>query len=174
MKATVRERTFTWEDPRTLARTIFERGDHLAWLNEIRERVLQPPPIAMALGYDIEEIEPGRIVFSMNASEWMTNPAGIIHGGMAATLLDTVLTLAVTTQLPPDKMCTTLDLNVHFVRPLFPTEEKVCAEGKALHIGTTIGTAEGRLHDARGRLIAHGTASLAIVDMASLARSVTG
>jgi len=101
----------------------------------------------------------------------MCNPAVVVHGGMAATLLDTVLTLAVVSKLPRGKTAQTVQMNVNYVRPLLPTGEKAVAEGVALHLGKTIGTAEGRVHDARGKLIAHGTATLAILDTEKMRES---
>jgi len=110
----------------------------------------------------------------MTAREWMCNPAGVVHGGMTAVLLDTVLTLAVVSKLPGGKSAQTIDMNVHYVRPILPTGEKIVAVGTAVHIGSTIGTAEGRVHNAAGKLIAHGTATLAILDNATMASRATG
>ena len=127
-------------------------------------------PFAQTLEIYPQDVEEGRVVFGMDVREWMSNPAGIIHGGAAATILDSVLTLAVMTKLPSDRICTTIDLMVHYVRPLFPPGGKITAEGIAVHVGTTIGTAEGRVHDERGRLIAHGSATLSIIETAKLRR----
>jgi uncharacterized protein (TIGR00369 family) len=163
-----RERTFTWTDPRALAlRAAGEDG--LTWLGQMLDGTLPPPPIIVALGMRMDEAESGRVVFSMPAEEWMCNPAAVLHGGMAATLLDTVLTLAVVSKLPTGKSCQTINMNVHFVRPIFPTGERIVAAGQAVQVGSTIGTAEGRIHDARGKLVAHGTATLAILDIAAMA-----
>ncbi len=144
--------------------------DHVEWMQAMIAGKIMPPPFAQTLDLRMESAEPGRVTFASAASPWMCNPAGIIHGGLAATLLDSVVTLAVMSKLPAQKLCTTLDLNVHFVRPLFPNGVKLVAEGIAVHIGSTIGTAEGRLKDENGRLIAHGTASLAIIDAENLHR----
>src|SRR5579863_88487 len=152
----VRERTFTWDAPLTTARAIMGR-EPLHWLREMMEGKIPPPPAARLMDFGIEAIEDGRVVFSMPTGEWMTNPAGVIHGGMSSTLLDTVMTLAVNTKLPAARMATTLDLHVRFLRPLFPTGDRVLAEGLAIHVGQSVGTAEGRVHDAKGRLIAHAT-----------------
>ena len=168
MKAIERERTFRWTDQRELARHAME-GDGLAWLQRMKNGELPPPPVASALGMEIDAVEHGRAVFSMRAEEWTCNPTGVVHGGMAATLLDTVLTLAVLSKLPHGKMCQTVQLNVNFVRPIFPTGERIVAEATDVHVGTTIGTAEGRVVNARGKLVAHGTATLAILNIADVA-----
>ncbi len=162
MKQIVRERSFTWDAPAATANATFGR-DHLTWMHEMQAGLVPPPPAARLMGFDCTEVEPGRVVFTMRAQEWMANPTGVLHGGMVSTLLDTVLTLAVQTQLAKDRYCATLDLHVHMVRPILPDGELVTGEGRAVHVGTTIATAEGRAHDARGRLVAHATATLAIL-----------
>jgi uncharacterized protein (TIGR00369 family) len=159
-----RERTLKWDPPGDTARAIVGR-EPLTWMREMMEGRIPPPPAARLMDFGIESVEAGKIVFSMHTHEWMSNPAGVVHGGMAATLLDTVMTLAVNSKLAPEKMCTTIDLQVRFLRPLFPTGEKVVGEGVAVHVGATLGTAEGRVFDANGKLVAHGTAALAIIDV---------
>lgn len=159
----MRERTFRWTDPHELSRLAFGQNG-LEWLRKMKTGELPPPPIIEALSFAPEELEEGRIVFSMHAEEWMCNPASVVHGGMAATLLDTVLTLAVVSKLPRGRTAQTIQMNVNYVRPLLPTGEKVMGEGLAIHVGTTIGTAEGRVFDARGKIIAHGSATMAILE----------
>ncbi|MDE2481980.1 MAG: PaaI family thioesterase [bacterium] len=162
-----RERTYTWNDPREIARAIVGR-EHREWMTMMKEGALPHAPFASTLAFEIEEIGDGRVVFSMPLAEWMCNPTGVVHGGVSATLLDSVLTLSVLTRLPREKLCTTIDLNVHFVRPLFPSGARIRAEGSALHVGTTVATAEARLLDERDRLIAHATTSLAIIDAVAM------
>lgn len=139
-------------------------ADHLTWLEEMRAGRLAPPPVNETIGMTLESVEAGKARFAMHADPRLANPAGVIHGGMTATLLDTALTIAVISTLPAEKIATTTDLHVHYVRPLLPTGEKVVAEGTLVHAGTTLATAEGRLHDERGRLIAHATGSFAIIE----------
>ncbi len=162
MNSTVRERRFTWHDPRDVARAIMGRP-HLEWMGDMIAGNVPPPPFASTLGFVFEESERGRVRFSVEVHEWAANPAGVVHGGFTAALLDTVMTLAVTTKIPADRVATTLDLHLHYVRPLFPNGQKITAEATAIHTGATIGTAEGRILDADGRLIAHGTTTLAII-----------
>lgn len=159
----MRERTFTWSDPHELSGLAFDRAG-IEWLRDLKAGAFPRPPIVEALGFEPEELDDGRIVFSMRAQEWMCNPASVVHGGMAATLLDTVLTLAVVSKLPKGKTAQTVQMNVHYVRPLLPSGEKVMGEGVAVHVGATIGTAEGRVYDACGNAIAHGSATMAILE----------
>lgn len=163
MKEIVRERSFWWDPPTATATAIFGR-DPVGWLREMQQGVIPPPPAARLMGFDITRAEAGRVEFTMRAEEWMANPTGVIHGGLTSTLLDTVLTLAVQTELQTDRYCTTLDLHVHFVRPIVPNGQLVRGEGFAVHVGTTVATAEGRAYDESGKLVAHATATLAILD----------
>ena len=162
MKQTLRERTFSWPAPSEVIAHAGQ-GEHLQWLRDMRDHRVPAPPAAHAMGFEILTVDEGRIVFSMRAEEWMANPMGVVHGGLIATLLDTVLTLAVLVKLPQDRICTTIGLNVQFVRPVLLTGEALAGEGAAVHVGKTIGTAEGRVLDACGRLIAHGTSTMAII-----------
>jgi uncharacterized protein (TIGR00369 family) len=163
---TLRNYTFTWSDPRELQRAMAGKA-HLEWMREIISGAAPPPPLASAFGFIFEEAEPGRVSFSVPAHEWTANPAGVVHGGFTSTLLDTVLTLAVQAKLAEDRMATTIDLHVHMVRPALPNGQHLHAEATAVHIGSTMGTAEGRVTDAAGKLIAHGTGTFAIVALPS-------
>ena len=89
MKEIARERTFTWTNPIELAKQLFS-AEGISWLRAMKARELPPPPMFSALGIDVESVEQGTVAFSMRAEEWMCNPAGVVHGGMTATLLDTV------------------------------------------------------------------------------------
>lgn len=172
MSENPRERSFTWEDPREVARAVFA-SENQSWLHGLLERRFPSAPVAELIGMYPESIEDGSIAFAMHAQEWMANPAGVIHGGMTSTLLDTALTLCVIAKLPAGKMCTTTNLNVQFVRPLFPNGEKIIARGTVVHIGASTATSEGRVYDSRNRLIAHATATLAIIDSASILKTLT-
>jgi uncharacterized protein (TIGR00369 family) len=160
----MRERTFSWDPPQATSQAIFGR-DHVEWMQDMKNGAVPPPPASRAMDFDFESIEPGRVVFTMPAQEWMANPAGTLHGGMMATLLDTVLTLAVQTKVDTGAYCTTIDLHVHLVRSVLPDGGRVRAEGNAVHVGSRVATAEGRAHDASGRLVAHATATFAVLDL---------
>lgn len=162
MDQRVREHTFTWNDPRETIGRIGGRP-HLEWMTDMIAGRVPAPPFAHVMGYRFEEAEPGRIRFSVAPAEWTANPTGVVHGGFTTALLDTVMTLAVVTKLPVERTATTLDLQIHFVRPATPGNGKLLAEATAVHVGSTIGTAEGRITDHEGRLIAHGTATMAII-----------
>jgi len=113
--------------------------------------------MAKTLGYDIVEAEEGRVVIAAMSNSAHLNPNGTIHGGVAATLLDSCMGLAVRTMLPKGVGSTTLEFKISFLRPVTPESGLLRAEGKVLTVGRRIGTAEGRLTGTDGRLLVHGT-----------------
>lgn len=118
-----------------------------------------PPSIAVLLGFNIVEAEEGRVVFAGEPTENHLNPMGVVHGGYVATLLDSCMTCAVQSMLKPGLAATTLDLNIHYTKATTPRSGLLRAEGKTVHIGKQLGTAEGRLIDPQGRVLAHATTS---------------
>ena len=118
--------------------------------------------MAQTLGYDIVEVSKGRVVAAVVPNEGHRNPAGTVHGGLAATLLDTCMGLAVQTMLERGFAQTTLEFKISLVRPVTPQTGLVKAEGKVISYGRRIGTAEGRLTDKDGRVLAHGTTTCLI------------
>jgi len=118
--------------------------------------------IAQTLGYDITEAESGRVVVAITPTIAHLNPAGTVHGGLTATLLDSCMGLAVQSMLEKSEMQTTLEFKISLVRPITCETGEIRAEGKVLSRGRRIGTAEGRVTDAAGRLLAHGTTTCLI------------
>lgn len=124
---------------------------------------LPPPGIAVTLGMMPVEIEDGLCTFELSPDERMTNPLGTIHGGIAATILDSCMGCAVHTTLPPGVGYTTSQLNVHYLRAMMPGMGTVRATGTVLHRGRKQSTAEGKLYSADGKLIAHATTTCLIL-----------
>ena len=118
--------------------------------------------IAETLGYDVTEAVSGRVVVSMEPSGIHLNPAGTVHGGLAATLLDSSMGLAILTTLEKGIGQTTLEFKISLVRPITPETGLITAEGVVLSRGRRVGTAEGRITDGSGRLLAHGTTTCLI------------
>ena len=118
--------------------------------------------IAQTLGYDVAEAESGRVVVTALPTDAHLNPAGTVHGGLAATLLDSCMGLAVQSTLEKGISQTTLEFKISLVRPITPETGPIKAEGIVLNCGRRIGTAEGRITDANGRLLAHGTTTCLI------------
>ncbi len=124
---------------------------------------LPPPGIAVTLGMMPVEIADGACTFELSPDERMTNPLGTIHGGIAATILDSCMGCAVHTTLPPGVGYTTAQLNVHYLRAMMPGMGPVRATGTVIHRGRTQSSAEGRLFSADGKLIAHATTTCLIL-----------
>jgi uncharacterized protein (TIGR00369 family) len=118
--------------------------------------------IARMLGYDVAEAESGRVVITLVPTGAHLNPAGTVHGGLTATLLDSCMGLAIQSTLERGVSQTTLEFKISLVRSITPETGEVRAEGKVLSCGRRVGTAEGRVVDGKGRLLAHGTTTCLI------------
>ena len=156
---TTRSRTITWEDPVAAA----ENRAHLSGLDHllaIRAGEIPPPPIATLLGFDLVEAQEGRAVFAVTPQEFHYNPIGVVHGGLAATLIDSATGCAVQSTLPPGVLYTSLEVKANFARPIMRDTGRLLCEGTIVHRGRTIATAEARVvAEAGGALLAHGTAT---------------
>ncbi len=119
-------------------------------------------PLARTLGYDVIEADEGRVVVAARTSADQLNPSGTVHGGVAAVLLDTCMGLAIRTRVESGKTSTTLEFKISFLRPITAEAGVLRAEGIVLTCGRRVGTAEGRLTDREGRLLAHGTTTCLI------------
>jgi uncharacterized protein (TIGR00369 family) len=120
--------------------------------------------IARTLGYDVTEAEHGRVVIVAEPNDTLLNPAGTVHGGFSATLLDSCMGLAIQSMLEKGVAQTTLEFKISLVRPITPETGTIRAEGNVLSRGRRIGTAEGRIVDHNGRLLAHGTTTCLIFE----------
>jgi len=164
MPPTESERTLTirWKDPRVFA----EAGRGLSGLELLRKVVageLPRPPIADLMNFDLVEVSDGFAVFTVEPAEYHYNPIGVVHGGLAATLLDSAMGCAVHTTLPPGVVYTTLEVKVNFVRALTMQTGLVRCEAKVIHTGARTATAEARLIDTSGKLYAHGTTTCLVI-----------
>jgi uncharacterized protein (TIGR00369 family) len=118
--------------------------------------------LAQTLRYDVTEAADGRVAVTVEPSEIHLNPAGTVHGGVAATLLDSCMGLAIQSTLEQGISQTTLEFKISLVRPITPETGLIRAEGVVLSRGRRVGTAEGRVTDVQGRLLAHGTTTCLI------------
>jgi uncharacterized protein (TIGR00369 family) len=152
--------TLTGKD---LAAEDLARMTGLETMRAVAAGELPPPTIALLLGMAPVEVAEGLAVFEMTPDERMMNPIGSVHGGIAATLLDSCMGCAVHTTLEPGQGYTTAQLNIHYLRAMQPGMGTVRATGTVVHRGRRQSTAEGKLYDADGRLIAHGTTTCLIL-----------
>jgi uncharacterized protein (TIGR00369 family) len=117
---------------------------------------------ARTLGYDVVEAESGRVAITLDPTDAHLNPWGTVHGGLTATLLDSCMGLAIQSMLEKGTGSTTLEFKISLVRAITLETGKIRAEGKVLNCGRRVGTAEGHVTDAKGRLLAHGTTTCLI------------
>ena len=135
----------------------------IEFLRAIRDKRLPAPPIAELLGFHLVEVEPGHAVFEVNPGEQHYNPIGVVHGGLAMTLLDSAMGCAVQTHMPAGGGYTTLEAKTNLVRAITGTTGKLRASGKLVYLGKRVATAEGRLEDATGKLYAHATTTCIVL-----------
>lgn len=144
--------------------------DGLAQLHAMLASQLKVP-MGVKLGFDLVEIERGHVVFEGKPDRSVYNPLGSVHGGYAATLLDSACGIAVHSQLPANKGHTTLELKVSYVRGLTEHSGTVRATGRTISVGRRVAFAEATLHDGEGRLCATATSTLLVFDLDPAAQS---
>ena len=162
---TKRERTITWSDPAITAGQV-GREPGLALLEAVRDGRLPAPPIAVTLGFDLDLVEDGLAVFSLEPAEHHYNPIGSVHGGVYAALLDSATGCAVHTTLPAGVGYTSVDLNVKFLRGMTTNTGRVTCVGRVVHRGRRMVLAEATLKDGQDRLLATATSSCLVFDLA--------
>lgn len=145
-----------------------------AFFEATREGKLPPAPMGETLNFVPIRIDFGEAVFQGRPLRRHYNPMGTVHGGWFATLLDTVVGCAVHSTLAAGKGYTTLELKVNMVRPLTDRIPLVRAEGKLLHAGRQVATAEGKIYGPDGKLYAHATTTCLIFDHPAAGRSESG
>ena len=153
--------------PRTYGTVSPERRKEMSGLEFVQglaDGTLPLNTIARTLGYDVIEAVSGRVVVTAQPSDSHLNPAGTVHGGLSATLLDSCMGLAVQSTLEKGLGQTTLEFKISLLRPITPETGEIRAEGVVLSRGRRVGTAEGRITDDKGRLLAHGTTTCLIFE----------
>lgn len=120
--------------------------------------------IGHQLGFELTEVEEGRVVFAATPTEASYNPLGSVHGGYIATLLDSALGCAIHTSLKPRVGYTTLELKINYLRPLSTATGRVEAEGRVVRTGRRAAFAEGKVTDARGNVYATASTTCLVFD----------
>jgi uncharacterized protein (TIGR00369 family) len=124
------------------------------------------PPMAALMNFALTEADEGRVVFRGLPGERHLNPLGGVHGGWAATIMDSALACAVHTLLQPGEGYATAEFKVNLLRPITPRTGEVACEGRIVHRGRTSAVSEARLTDAGGKLLAFGTETCVIFPLA--------
>ena len=158
-----RSRTLVWQDPLPTAAAGSEMAG-IDYMRAIVEGEVPAPPIAVTMRFDPVEVEEGRAVFSGEPGEEHYNPIGVVHGGYAATLLDSALGCCVHTTLPAGVGYTSLGLEAKYVRPITRDTGRVLCEANVVYRGRRQATSEAVLTAAdSGKVLAHGTATCMIL-----------
>jgi uncharacterized protein (TIGR00369 family) len=158
----MRSLTVSWQDPRALA-DAGRAMSGIEFLRAIRDRRLPAPPIAEVLGFRLVEVDTGHAVFEIQPGEQHYNPIGVVHGGIAMTLLDSAMGCAVHSHMPAGAAYTTLEAKTNLVRAVTAETGVLRAIGKVVHLGSRLATAEGRLVDGAGKLYAHATTTCLVL-----------
>ena len=157
-----RTRSYSWDDPQ-ISFDAAQRLDGLAFMHAIIAGELPQPPIARTLGFELIEAEKGRCVFAGQPGEFLLNPHGAVHGGYFGVLLDSAMGCAVGSTLAAGQAHTTLEYKINTVRGMTAATGLVRTEGWVVHAGRRTATAEGRIVDAKGRILGHGNTTCIIL-----------
>jgi len=160
--AKTRSRTVEWQEPGPVGRAARAMSG-LEAMQAIRDGLLPPPPLAKLIGFRMAEVEPGRIVMELDPEQSLENTVGLLHGAVAAALLDTAMGCAISTKLPAGQGSVTLDLKLTYLRPLSVRSGLIRAEGRVVKLGRQTSYAEGLVHDGGGKLAVHGTATFSMI-----------
>lgn len=123
---------------------------------------LPPASISKTIPMSVVKVEEGQVTFQARADDSHLNPLGGVHGGFAATVLDSVTGCAVHTMLGAGVGYGTIDLNIKMIRPV-PKDEELLAEGRVMNLSKSLGISEGTLKSKEGKLLATATATCMIV-----------
>ena len=134
------------------------------FLQAMMDGRLPTPPIMKTLSFSLTEIGDGLAVFEGDAGPHLLNPLGIVHGGWALTLIDSAAGCAAHTLVPIGSSYTTIETKANFSRPITKDTGRVSAEGHAIGRGRRIISCEARIVDAKGRLLAHGSSTLMVLE----------
>ncbi|MCD0417292.1 PaaI family thioesterase [Rubrivivax sp. JA1024] len=165
-----RERVIRWDDPQALAkagRTMAGRD----FLEALLRGDLPLPPICHLADFNFDVVDDGRVEMILNPHESQYNPIGSVHGGIIATVLDSVLGCAVHTRLPFGKGYTTLEIKVNYLRGITGETGPMRAVGRVLHLGSRTAMAEASLSDASGRLFAQASTTCLIFEVLTQGKS---
>jgi uncharacterized protein (TIGR00369 family) len=157
-----RTRTYSWDDPFALRDAMAARSG-LELMELMAAGELPGPPIAHTLDFRLVEAAHGKAVFECEPAEFHYNPIGIVHAGLAMTLMDSAMGCAFVTILDEPAGWTTLEVKSNFTRALTADTGTVRCVGTVLHPGRTVATTEARIEDPQGRLCAHATSTILVL-----------
>jgi uncharacterized protein (TIGR00369 family) len=143
-----------------------QQRPELTGLEQLREHLAgnRRPGIDVSLDFKLVDVQEGRVTFEGVPGEHAYNPIGSIHGGYAATLLDSACGCAVHSTLSATQTYTTLELKVSYLKAMTKDTGPVRAEGRIISIGRRVGFAEATLTDANGKVYATATSTLLVIE----------
>jgi uncharacterized protein (TIGR00369 family) len=161
---TERTRTFTWDDPKPGA-AASQKMAGLEYLNAMISGQMSAPPIMKLMNIRMASAEPGKVIMELPIGEYHYNPIGSIHGGVAATILDSVMGCSIHSTLPAGRVYSTLEIKINYLRPMSDALGTVTAHGWVVNAGRKAAFAEGKIIDATGKIYATGSTTCAIWDV---------
>ena len=159
-----RSRLITWEDP-VIAAEQARTMSGLEHMQAIRDGLIAGPPIATLINMELLDVEQGRVVFAVEPAEYHYNPLGTVHGGLAATLVDSAMACAIYTMAPPGIAYTTIELHLNYIRPITSQTGRIRSIGEIIHVGRRLATAQARLVDDQDKLYGHATTTCLVVEL---------
>ena len=158
----VRERTVSWTDSEIYRRWLRNKSG-FEFVHALSNGTLPNPPMFQLLGFRLVEVREGEVTAECETGEHLYNAACVVHGGVVATLIDTTTALAVRSCLPQGSRMTSVELKLNFLRSLSKNSGKIVAVGAAIHRGRRICVAEAKVYTQDRKLVAVGSASLALL-----------
>lgn len=135
--------------------------NHLENLKKMAAGTLPEPPAAQVIGFHVTDVEVGRVVVEMDATDRLHNPMGTLHGGILCDIADAAMGYAFATTLAEDEIFTSVDIKLNFLKPIF--NSKLRAEGRLIKKGSTVGLLECHVYDEKQSLVAHSTSSCMVL-----------
>ncbi len=156
-----RSRLVTWEDPSEIAKT----ADSLPGIEYLKLMISDKytPPISKLLNFNLVQAGEGKAVFTIEPAEYHYNPGNVVHGGVAATILDAAMACAIHSLLPAKQFCTTIELKINYLRPIIISTGLLRGEGEVIHFGGRTAVVQGKLLDNDNKLYAYTTATFMIL-----------
>lgn len=157
-----RSRLVTWEDPFEVATA----AKNLSGIEYLEQAIKgkNTPPIGQLLDFHLVQAGQGKATFTIKPEEYHYNPGNVVHGGVAATVLDAAMACAVHSLLPPKHFCTTIELKINYLRPITINTGLLSGEGEIIHFGGRTAVVQGKLLDINKKLYAYATATFMILD----------
>ena len=155
-----RTRSYSWRDPAEMIGAMTGKSG-LEILQEVARSAYRAP-IQDTLEMDLTSAEEGRVEYQLTPQEFHLNPAGTLHGGVMATLVDSAMSCAIWTTLPAGIGWTTMELKLGLVRPVTLGSGRLVCVGALINVGQRSGAAEARVHDAKGKLCAYASTTCMI------------